>query len=886
MATISGGQASVISGGTSSFGQFRLTTFVDSTPKSSRTAAPSPVSRTTPSGDNAPPGSQHGDNVSTLSSSHALTSFANPLHSSPQPFVPTPPGLATTTSQPSAPTPASHNGFGILDLGSHGSHSSQGSPPVREGKLGPHRDGRVRNPVPSKLKGRTDDKNGEFSVMHMDMSGSGGHNDIPRGEAAQRTSENTAQAAKAAASNDSYKGSKRRRVEAPTVAQPAQVEPLVVPTPSFSIPPQYQQGQLRRTRTLTSEETKYEQARLLTLLRSINPLTVVDQVCKALAFFGGIPGAPPPENNGFPESADSNGSGMLFVGWLSEIFPELERKGWQPEVLKPRESSRGLKPRGRPKGSKASKVRKDKGVKKGPKHPNKIDGQGVKATGASLSNSGSTEAENMDEEWVDIPEMDSHVVEAVSHGQNFSIQEGARSGNFSKARFQRPMPHVASSINVNAVDPRNNDGTDRHSFTSINQDSSPEMTSSGKRRPGRPKGSRNKQRGHEPESSPTHVPLNNYITGPPSITGTPESQKRKGRPIASTARQITSSSTQQSPQIPNMSRQSQASKDAEPGTSTPVQTQNLTTEGQAVLDVFRPTHVVGTTAKAPSAGAKAKKSRPKARANDASTVMSSILPPTGPGDAPSLTVGKGNNQGAQTPQPAYKDSGPILPPPKRQRKVKDPNAAATKKVTQGGDTSNPAPSPSTLLKSTTASSESVTPAAVSNIRPPAQGLEAHYERFANFQHQGDQQHQQSRHELNPATRSSPMQPASAYYQQPRHVSSPYDQQYPSHQSANPYQPGLLPQTDTFRTTNQQHTNFSTQQQASNPFSQFSNSSFIDVPTPDSVTNGSTNVGAYGQGISRSTNAANFGAEAQIGSGFESMSDINLGERLLRGIGRR
>jgi hypothetical protein len=177
---------------------------------------------------------------------------------------------------------------------------------------------------------------------------------------------------------------------------------------------------------------------------------------------------------------------------------------------------------------------------------------------------------------------------------------------------------------------------------------------------------------------------------------------------------------------------------------------------------------------------------------------------------------------------------------------------------------------------------------VPNIRPPAQGLEAHYEHFANLQHQGDQQqHQQARHEINPATRSSPMQSASAYYQQPRHVSSPYDQQYQSQQTTNPYQPGLIPQTDSFRTTNQQQRNFSNQQQqTSHQFDQFSNSSFIDVPALDSVTNGTANVGAYGQGISRSTNNANFGAAAQIGNGFESMSDINLGERILRNIGRR
>jgi hypothetical protein len=898
MATLAGAQASVISGGTSSFGQFRLTTFVDSTPKASRTTAPSPIPRTASSGENAQPVSQHGENGSTLSSSRSLASFSNTLQSSPQTFAPTPPNIGATTTQSTAPASASHNGFGILDLGSHGSHGSHSSPQVREGKLGPHRDGRVRNPVPSKLKGRTDDKNGEFSVMHMDMSGSGGPNDIPRGEAAQRTSENTAQAARVAANNDSYKGVKRRRIEASINVQPTQDERLLQPPPSFSTSSQHtssqhQQERLHRTRVLTSEETKYEQARLLTLLRSINPLTVVDHICKALAFFGGIPGAPPPENGGFPESADANGSGMLFVGWLSEIFPELERKAWRPEVLKSREVNRGPRPRGRPKGSKASKVRKDKGIKKGPKHPNKIDGQGVKAPAAPPSNpvSGtSAEVENVDDEWVDITEMDSLVEKDVSQGQGLLNPEGGRNGNLPKTRQQRSLTDQVSSANANMLDRRHDDEMDHQSFTNINQDFSPGMASSGKRRPGRPKGSRNRQRDLELEGSPRIVSISHANQHLPEASATPESQRRQAHPATSTpARQPPNASTQQSPQVSAKRRQGQVSKDTEPGLLQPGQIPGLTAEEQAVLEAFRTAQAVRTTNKPAAANDKAKRSRPKSgahTADEASTTISSILP-TGTTDIVPVASGKATMQGTPTSQPAYKDSGPILPPPKRQRKAKDPNATPAKKTTQNADASNSAPAPSAVLKSTTPS-DSVVPAVVSNVRPPAQGLEAHYERFANLQHQGDQQqHQQSRHELNPATRSSPMQSASAYYQQPRHVSSPYDQQYTSHQTTNPYQPGLIPQSDSFRTNNQQHTNFpSQQQQASHQFSQFSNSSFIDVPALDSVTNGTANVGAYGQGISRSTNNANFSAGAQMGNDFESMSDINLGERLLRGIGRR
>ena len=142
------------------------------------------------------------------------------------------------------------------------------------------------------------------------------------------------------------------------------------------------------------EQTKAEQARLLTLLRTLHPVLVVDQLCKALAYFGGVPDAPPPSDGLFPNSAATNGSGLLLVAWLSEIFPPVENPGviGPPLHLPPLssvagrsgwgipESSAGTSPyaagrraRGRPKGSKSSKARKDKGTKKPGPSPS-IDG--------------------------------------------------------------------------------------------------------------------------------------------------------------------------------------------------------------------------------------------------------------------------------------------------------------------------------------------------------------------------------------------------------------------------------------------------------------------------------------------------------------------------------
>lgn len=63
----------------------------------------------------------------------------------------------------------------------------------------PYKDGRIRNPVPSKLKGKTSMASGRFSVMHMDIRGKDMAAD--RDLAAKRTSENTAMAAKMAYAN-------------------------------------------------------------------------------------------------------------------------------------------------------------------------------------------------------------------------------------------------------------------------------------------------------------------------------------------------------------------------------------------------------------------------------------------------------------------------------------------------------------------------------------------------------------------------------------------------------------------------------------------------------------------------------------------------------------
>lgn len=252
-----------------------------------------------------------------------------------------------------------------------------------------HRDGRVRDPIPSKLKGKTDGRQGNFSVMHMDVTGRS--EATQRDAQAKRTSESTELAAKKAYENGYVPLRRNKFVHVPeeqSAARPSQPAPDPPPAPSRP----------GRTEVLDPVETKAEQARLLTLLRTLHPLSVVDQICKALAFFGGIPQAPPPVDDGsFPQSAEANGSGRLFVGWIAEIFPKLAHEG-QATLTPAREvetTESTKRKRGRPKGSKATKARKDKGIKKGPLKFRNAGAAQPQRPAADMS---------VDDSWVDVPD--------------------------------------------------------------------------------------------------------------------------------------------------------------------------------------------------------------------------------------------------------------------------------------------------------------------------------------------------------------------------------------------------------------------------------------------------------------------------------------------------
>ncbi|QPG99220.1 hypothetical protein C2857_001218 [Epichloe festucae Fl1] len=226
------------------------------------------------------------------------------------------------------------------------------NPHLRAGRyeLGVLHDAHWRNGIPSKIQHLAESQGANFSVMQIGLTNDGD-------EAARLTSERTVAAAKSFNQSGYYSKIRKQRVRrANTIAQAQRSSVENGPRNSTHTV-------VKRTTPLSPPETKFEQARLLTLLRSLNPVVVVDQLCKAAAYFGGIPMAPPPAESGaFPQSDLGNGSGSNFVGWLAEIFPSmigtnspLEASNNNPGPPKKR--------RGRPVGSKSSKVRSDKGKK-------------------------------------------------------------------------------------------------------------------------------------------------------------------------------------------------------------------------------------------------------------------------------------------------------------------------------------------------------------------------------------------------------------------------------------------------------------------------------------------------------------------------------------------
>lgn len=964
------GQSGAPAGSNSSFGLFRATTFVDSRPKPSRTSAKSHSLRTTLTSSAAPKISNGGGQSSTSAFHAAQTILQATAPASLSSHNPPSVIISPTTAISTANTTDSLSASAENSL-----CSPQLAPvPLREGKLGPHRDGRVRNPVPRKLKGKTDKKNGNFAVMHMDMPGSGSVHKVPRAEAAQRTSENTANAA-ILAQKDGYVPVKRRRVQLTSDTCPEkdgsaanELERVV----------SHHGGgcKISQTVSIISEKTKYEQARLLTLLRSINPLTVVDQLCKALAFFGGIPGAPPSEERTFPDSAEANGSGALFVGWLSEIFPNVDGKNWS--------SDNSRKPRGRPKGSKASKVRKDKGLKKGFKISGKDDDDSSRSQSSLRQQLSSLAGPNRNsgilEEWEDIGDGDSMNYYDVDR----PIAQAHVTGELREKEHLNSRHHDVLSTSA------------RGSFSvDICDSSSQHMPStspgSKKRRPGRPKGSRNRLRTSEPDNAPAHniIPsapehqsLLQRLSSPLSDVGGHEYRpsdlltvlpgiEKTPAPPASVIQKIATAVIPQSAPVPTTNTPlNKSGPKSLKGSRTPyepISTSKPLDENisiYATLPEVQPLQVTVALPPRPEAvEAIRKRKRPRSKTAVATTEQASSstsaaplskeVEKRSPPNKPTASVDILTQGGASV------QEHPILPPTKRQRKPHDSKLTSLNKKALEKEEGAVVATPSrprgmkaqAVITPRNNPSGAMLPAA-NPLNPisTAHGLEAHYQRFASLQlHQQPQPEPQSRLQSQPhsqslrdqtnISRSSPMLSSDMFFpaqpneqqrqqhpqleqqnhSQPQTQSQPLNNHgsisrlspmlssnvfYQSQQQQQPERPQQYYQNDSYRdilgqrrNNNLQlsHDSFGSRQQQQSPqipFDHFPSTTFIDVPSLDSLADGTANVNSYGPNLSRSTSHGSFsGTHSQLGIGIgvantfqPGLNENELRDRILKGMG--
>ncbi|KAE8443344.1 hypothetical protein EG329_001987 [Mollisiaceae sp. DMI_Dod_QoI] len=725
MATAPVGRAAVVTG-KSSLSQFRLTQFVDpnalghpnATTDAQRSPAPCLSELQQMAQAPRPSSGQNQDRTSSVAPSRSAPLEHNPTNS-----------------------PAGLGALELVELTSN---------PIIEGILGPNKDGRVRNPVPSKLKGKTDNKLGKFQVMSMGMSpgkkneGQGKDAAAERDAAARRTSENTASRAKAAQS-EKYVPPKKRGLEA-TLDGPS----------ANRGSPFSRDDHKQRGRPLAPDETKVEQARLLTLLRSINPVTVVDQICKAVAYFGGIPGAPPPEDGIFPESANTRETGALFIGWLAEIFPDVTARS--PEI--PRDAGPGA---GKKKGKQTKGNKGGAELDTSNEPPNSRNGYGF---GPAVS--------------------------APAWGLPQSL-------GLVNTPQVTPIPLPEPKALPNAV--QNKQADQQTPSTPIKhqlEETTDGNTSTSKRRRGRPKGSRNKGRGEGGQGAPEGPGSNAQHEGqmqgqegsespqlqatipkpPQSNTAAPPSAPPSFTPVSNN--QPTVPKPNQGLQYPEQSWPSNFTQNQAANTSNLPQVDELSPEERAVVEAFRhhATEAVNvvpspiTTSKPPpEAGQKRKRAPPKPKPNVTSVpaYQSESTQPVQnmgvlgkvPASAESpMTIAKEGLQWAAV------DTAAQAPPPAKRPRQRKPKAPITNDPPSRNQTASvvssatPPIPPSTIPDSQGTSSQQSVPV----TRPPAEGLEAHYERFANLQQQNG--------------RSTPTVPQQQVRQQPKPPSIPPQQPTP------------------------------------------------------------------------------------------------------------
>ncbi|KIN02056.1 hypothetical protein OIDMADRAFT_53572 [Oidiodendron maius Zn] len=679
MATVSGSRTSIVTASSLSTGKFQLAQSSENAPVPNATN-PTPLA---------------------ITKKLRPTAMAQSSQSTP--------GQAMQRPQSTAATPDRNRAAPSTVGFSTPEFSEMVSNPLLESILRPNKDGRVKNPVPSKLKGKTDNKKGNFSVMHMGVS-PGKKNDAGRDAAAERdaaarrTSENTASRAKAA-QQEKYVPPRRRGLEAEGAATIKASSPFVPP----------REDQKQRGRSLAPDETKFEQARLLTLLRSINPITVVDQVCKAVAYFGGIPGAPPPEDGIFPVSANTRETGALFIGWLAEIFPDLSLGAQRIQDV-PVGSQNQLTA-----GPQMTPVNEP---------PNPRNGYGYG--------------------------------QAVS-APVWGLPQPPPATN---PPIQNVTPDAApSSSTGSALKDQPNQLSPATPAKQPQPEALPLTTSTNKRGRGRPKGSRNKGKsdvqstteaaGHSGPDTATqnHSFVSEQSHASPVAHGVSKKDAQPDVSQMQTGGDQTGVST-----LPHVSRFTETSwqnnaqqSQSQPTPSVlPATVDELSPEERAVLEAFRQDASDAAKAVALSsvpglgpAGAGLKRKRPTPKAKSIAPPLNQLSDQaqTTPNTASTLIPSKNGSMGVTGDALNWDpidNSTPTAPAAKRQRQRKPKVSGANEppRSQTASVTSNATPPIAThaVLESTSNSSQQPPPS-----RPPAEGLEAHYEKFAGRPQQMPQQ---------------------------------------------------------------------------------------------------------------------------------------------------
>ncbi|KAJ8126013.1 hypothetical protein O1611_g7625 [Lasiodiplodia mahajangana] len=477
------------------------------------------------------------------------------------------------------------------------------------------------------------------------------------------------------------------------------------------------------------------------------------------------------------------------------------------------------RPRGRPKGSKATKARSDKGLKKGLQKTNK---------GAEDQTH-----DPQDDSWVDVEDS---VLELNDNGDLVEAMAGLRDA-----------PSTPTGLNGGGISTATPATGSAAGFRSIN-DMNAGPGSSAKKR-GRPKGSKNRPKDKSvlqsippPKVTPVPVPVPMLDAQPKnkSNTAKPKPTKNRPKPMPEPPNDVAATNTPKQRADPNVTSDL-------PSVQAPSSSLDFT-DGFAASTVngtiahnhesHQPTQTRTPTLPSPANQVKASTvtAKKRKRPTGSTTAQGENPVPTGGGASSSQNIQLSTMQATpstqlqnQASQPIHQPtpSNTVNPPAKRSRKSQESSSMATARRQTPSNMSQKAPVPPVPVAEPTHQPNSSD--VVTQSHPAAEGLEAHY---AAMQSHTDQMqtynNSRPQHKQQPHTTSSigsTVSPAPAAAPAPTGLDAHYDhftalqnlsdssrqattgrqKQQPSTQTASPIptQTSKLPQMSATLTSQQQ-----------------------------------------------------------------------------------